>query len=97
MEEAKKSLQGACASLITRAAELQNTSNDLRTQVEDFRTATFQHAGSLNALLEDARRKLSQSEASRLENVIKELQMASLHQRSEFTNGMDILSFGTNI
>jgi hypothetical protein len=90
MEEAKDTIIQASNSLLSRAHQLQKDSASLRVQLDDFRSSTFEQWASMNAHLEDLRRKLSESELRYLESVIKQLQLASSQQSLEYDNGTAI-------
>jgi len=88
MEESKSSIADFVQELLGYTSKLQEASKDLQDSLDHFDGDTYNHWASLNARLEDVKRRLDKDERQHLEGVIKTLQEASLIQRWGYDNGI---------
>jgi hypothetical protein len=89
MEESKSAIADLAQELLGHTSKLQKGSKDLQHRVDHFDSDTYNNWASLNARLEDIKRRLDKDERQHLEDVVKTLQMASLLQRWGYDNGIN--------
>jgi predicted RNase H-like nuclease (RuvC/YqgF family) len=91
MEEARSTIVDFTESLLKQTTQFKASSKSLQQNIDKFEQDTYSNWASLNARLEEIKRRLDQDEREHLETVIKGLQTTSMYQRWEYDNGMQYL------
>lgn len=89
MNEVKSDILDFTRVLLERTKLLQTKSKELQHSLDGFDNDTYDNWASLNARLEDIKRRLNKDEREHLETAIKGPQPVSLRRRWEYNNSRE--------
>ena len=96
MEEMKKAIVDYTGELVSSIDHLKTNTKKLQSDVDQFKTKTYQQWASLNAKRDDIKRRLDKPDLQHLETTIKDLQHTSLNQHLEYDNSTEYVNLGSD-